>query len=398
MRITPSSELEARIQRLRTAMQREGTDAVMVLQNADLFYFTGSIQSGLLYIPVAGDPLYLVRRHHGRARMESGLLHVLPIDSFRDVPAAIARFGQSPPKTVGLEMDVIPVTLWERIRGIFPDARTTDASPLIREVRMIKSAYEIHILMDAAEQVDKVYRAARELIREGMSDLALSAELEKVARLNGHPGMVRMRSMNGELIFGHLFSGTDSAVPTYTDTPLGGMGVTPAFGQGASYRMIGRNEPVIVDFSGSVDGYLVDQTRLFVIGDLDDQLQHAFDAMRQIQSLMEERAPDRPTWGELYDDCLNRVQELGYGDNFMGPPGSRVSFIGHGIGIEIDEYPFIASGFYARRLEPGMAWAFEPKVVFPGKGAVGIENSYYLALDGTLKRLTRSPDDLVRIP
>jgi len=379
-------------------MESQGIDAVMVLQSADLFYFTGSIQSGVLYIPLTGDPLYLVRRHHGRARMESGLLQVLPIESFRDIPPTIARFGHPAPTLLGLEMDVLPVSLCERVRVLFPDVRVTDASTIIREVRMIKSAYEIHALMDAGDQVDKVYRAAREIVREGMSDLELAAELEKVARLNGHPGMVRMRSFNGELLFGHVFSGTDSAVPTYTDTPLGGMGVTPAFAQGASYRRIERNEPVIVDFSGCVDGYLVDQTRVFVIGELDDRLARGFDAMLAVQSLMEERAPHRPTWGDLYDECLLRVQELGYEEHFMGAAGQRVSFIGHGLGIEIDEYPLIARGFYARKLEPGMVWAFEPKLVFPGSGAVGIENSYYLALDGTLKRLTRSPDELVRLP
>jgi len=111
--------------------------------------------------------------------------------------------------------------------------------------------------------------------------------------------------------------------------------------------------------------------------------------------LMKRMAPQLPSWGEIYDECLSLAVSMGYGDNFMGARGSQVSFIGHGIGIEIDEYPFIARGFHKMNLEPGMAFAFEPKLVFPGEGAVGIENSFYLADDGTLKQLTFSDEKIM---
>jgi Xaa-Pro dipeptidase len=225
--------------------------------------------------------------------------------------------------------------------------------------------------------------------------MELAAELEYVARRDGHLGLIRMRVFNGEMLFGHTFSGTDTAVPAYTDTPLGGVGPSPAFGQGASFKPIARHEPIIVDFAGSVDGHLVDQTRVFALGGVSDRLQRAYDDMVRIQERMKELAPERPTWGALYDECLALAVKLGYADNFMGAPGSQVSFIGHGIGVEIDEYPFIARGFNEMTLEPGMAWAFEPKVVFPGEGAVGIEDTFYLASDGTLKQLTVSPEQLV---
>jgi Xaa-Pro dipeptidase len=197
------------------------------------------------------------------------------------------------------------------------------------------------------------------------------------------------------MIFGHTFSGTDSAVPAYTDTPFGGMGPSPSFGQGASFKPIGRNEPIIVDFAGSCDGYLVDQTRVFALGGLSDRLSRAYDDMRKVQERMKELAPTRPTWGGLYEACRQLAVDLGYADSFMGAKGAQVSFIGHGVGVEIDEFPFIARGFDEQSLEPGMVFAFEPKVVFPGEGAVGIEDTFYLADDGFLKQLTFSPDDLV---
>ncbi len=394
MRITPAVELEYRCRALQQRMAETGLDAVVILQNADLFYFTGSIQSGNLYVPAHGQPLYLVRKDFSRARMESGLKEVLPSSSMRDIPRILADHGYPEPQRIGMELDVLPVNFFERYRQVFPAVVFSDASPQIRKVRMIKTHYEIHALQDAANQADKVYRRAKEVIREGLSDLELAAELEFAARKEGHQGLVRMRGFNAEAFYGQIFSGTDSAVPSYQDSPLGGLGLTPAFGQGAGYKRIARNEPILVDFAGCFDGYLVDQTRMFAIGGLPDRLLRAYDDMLKIQARMMALAEERPSWGRMYDECLALAVTLGYADSFMGNKGARVSFIGHGLGTELDEYPLIAKGFHDMTLEPGMVFAFEPKVVFPGEGAVGIENTFYLTESG-LKQLTHSDQNLV---
>ncbi|KAB0666263.1 aminopeptidase P family protein [Oryzomonas japonica] len=394
MRLTPATELEYRCKMLQNHMAAEGLDAIIIAQNADLFYFTGTVQSGCLYVPAHGQPLYLVRRDAARARMESGLKEVLPFGSPKDIPQLAAGHGYPEPKKIGMEFDVLPVALFERYRKVFPNAQFSDATPLIRLVRMIKSHYEIHLMKDAADQVDKVTRRVRDVLREGMSDLELAAELEHTARLNGHLGLIRMRVFNGEMLFGHTFSGTDSAVPAYTDTPFGGVGPSPCFGQGASYKPISRNEPIIVDFAGSFDGYLVDQTRIFALGGLSDRLRKGYDDMLRVQELMKQIVVVGAPWGEVYDRCLALAVEMGYADSFMGAKGSQVSFIGHGLGVEIDEYPFIARGFQDMTFQVGMAFAFEPKVVFPGEGAVGIENTFYISDEG-LKQLTYSSEELV---
>jgi Xaa-Pro dipeptidase len=326
--------------------------------------------------------------------MESGLKEIVPFLSLKNIPQILAEYGYPEPKRIGMELDVLPVNLFERYRAIYPDAGYVDAAPLIRRLRMIKSSYEIHIMMDAGNQVDKVYRRAREVIREGMTDLELAAELEYVVRREGHPGFIRMRSFNGEMFFGHTFSGADSAVPAFSDTPLGGMGISPSSGQGASYKPIGRNEPIVIDFAGSFDGYLVDQTRVFAIGDVSDRLKKGYDDMLAVQEMMKSLATPGAVWGDIYDACLALAVAQGHADHFMGTRGSQVSFIGHGIGIEVDEYPLIARGFGKDTLEIGMAFAFEPKLVFPGEGAVGIENTFYLSNEG-LKQLTFSDEKMV---
>ncbi len=393
MRITPNTELTDRFRRLQVLMGREGLEAVILAQSADLFYFTGAIQQGLLFIPVSGEPLYLVRKDFGRARMESGLQHLLPLRSPKDLPGVLADFGYSLPQRVGLELDVLPVNFCRRLEAILGDARIEDATPLVREVRAVKSDYEINIMKDAALIADKIYQRAKEVIREGLTDLELAAELEFCARKEGHQGHIRMRGFNSEIFYGHAFSGADSAVPTSTDTPLGGMGLNPSFAQGASYKKIRPGEPITVDFVSCFDGYMVDQTRMFSIGAPDERLVQGFDDMLRIQQLFYEQAGPGVSWGGLYDLCLDAAEKMGYKDHFMGSAGAQVSFVGHGVGVELDEYPFIARGFNERLLERNMTFAFEPKVVFPGLGAVGIENTFWVASEG-LKTLTYSDQAL----
>jgi Xaa-Pro dipeptidase len=132
-----------------------------------------------------------------------------------------------------------------------------------------------------------------------------------------------MRAFNAELFYAHIFSGSDSAVPAYMDTPLGGVGLSPAFGQGAGYKNIGRNEPIIVDFAGCLDGYMVDQTRVFAIGSISERIRRGYDDMLRVQERMKALAVTRATWGYIYDECLALAIELGYADSFMGNKGAR---------------------------------------------------------------------------
>jgi Xaa-Pro dipeptidase len=133
---------------------------------------------------------------------------------------------------------------------------------------------------------------------------------------------------------------------------------------------------------------------VFSVGAPSDRMRRAYDDMLKIQSLMIDVTKVGLSWGELYAVCLKCAVDMGYVDSFMGAKGAQVSFVGHGLGVEIDEYPFIARGFDQMTMEVGMAFAFEPKVVFPGEGAIGIENTFYLSNEG-LKRLTHTSDELV---
>ncbi len=377
----PASELRHRRERLQRLMQASEIDAVVIVQDADLFYFTGTVQAGTLYMPSDGEPLYMVRREIGRARRESPLPNIVPLTSMREMTARIATCGWPPAKRIGFELDTVPVAFFERYRKVLAPREAVDATPLIRRVRAIKSAFEVDLIREAAAQIDRIFRAACGIVREGMTQIELAAELERISRLDGHPGPIRMRAFNGWMSFGHVLAGPDSAVPSYVDTPLGGVGPHAFFGQGASFSRIGRHEPIVVDWGGFAGGYLADQTRIMCIGELPEHLARAYQDMRDVKEQM--KATTRPgiCWSDIYQQAVALAESRGHASRFMGHVGAQVSFVGHGLGIEIDELPFLARGFDDDVLEAGMVFAFEPKVVFPGEGAVGIEDTFQVLPD-----------------
>jgi Xaa-Pro dipeptidase len=389
----PPSEFRSRTRKLQALMAPAGLDAIVLAQSADLYYFTGTIQSGLLYVPGEGEPVYFVRRDATRARRESPLEQIVAFRSMKEVLAGLSNLGIRAPRSVGYELDVLPVAFHERYRQTFGAAQSVDASPLVRRTRMFKSELEIVEMRRATDQADRIFQAACKLLRVGMTELELAAELEHQARVEGHPGLVRMRSFNGAMLYAHIISGPDSALPSHLDTPLGGAGPHASFGQGAGHRRIQAHEPVIVDWGGSVNGYLADQTRILSVGELPIHLRRAYADMLEVQALMLEIVRPGVSWGEVYDRCLELAHELGHAERFMGAKGSQVSFIGHGLGIEIDEPPYLARGFTEDFLATGMTFAFEPKVVFLAEGAIGIENTWVLRETGP-ERLTHSVEAL----
>ena len=393
MRITPFAELNARQVALQKRLKEKNIDGTILLQNSDLFYFTGSIQRGLLYVPAEGEPIYLVVKDYNRAISESELHHIFNVDSVRVLPFKLQELGLNIPRCIGMEFDVLPVQQFRRYQKLFSAAEMVDVSPLVRSVRSIKSAYELKIMQDCASIAEKTYEYAKNIISVGVTDLEASAELERFARKNGHQGVIRFRSFNSELYFGHIFSGSDSAVPAYLDAPLGGVGLNPAVGQGAGYKRIKEGEPIIIDFIIAYDGYLVDQTRTMSVGPLPAVLQQAYVDMLKVQERLCAIAIPGASWGDIYQQCYSLADELGYRDNFMGASGAQVSFIGHGIGIEVDEYPFIAKGFDDQILEENMTFAFEPKAVYPGTGAVGVENTWRVTATG-LEKITFANEEL----
>ncbi len=385
-----AAELQKRIEKLQNAMAARGMDGVLVVQKTDLFYFSGTGQQGWLYVPVEGDPVLMVVKDYKRAQEESSLLNIEFIGSAKKIPGVLGEYGFVIPSLLGMELDVLPVNLFNLYCRIFDKAEVVDISTEIRLIRAVKSDFEIAKIKDAARLSDKLAAKVPDLLVAGKSEIELAGELEGYARSLGHQGIVRMRLWGSELFFGHLLSGPGAAVASYLASPTGGEGVSVLVAQGAGYRKIGKGEPVLVDYVFAKEGYLSDHARIFSIGEIADELKVAHEAMLEIQEIVKKLARPGVETGALYSEMIELAAGKGYADFFMGVGESRIRFTGHGLGLELDEFPFIAKG-QKLTLAEGMVIALEPKVIFPGKGVVGIENTHLVAAEG-LQPLTKYPD------
>jgi Xaa-Pro aminopeptidase len=209
-------------------------------------------------------------------------------------------------------------------------------------------------------------------------------------------GLMRVRGYNQEIITGMIGAGAAAAMPTYFDGPAGGEGLGAASPQSSGTRSIGTDEPILIDIGCCIGGYVIDQTRTAVIGELPDDLRQAYELSEAVLRETEARLKPGTICEDLYAAALEQVQSAGLSDHFMGFGADQVKFLGHGIGLEIDELPVLARGFrYA--LEPGMVIAIEPKFTFPGRGVVGIENTYAITETG-FEKLTVSREGIAAVP
>ena len=389
---TPDSEIENRIRGLQRILVQKGLDAALILQRVDLFYFTGTIQQASLYVPAAGEPLLMVNKTLARARAESSIGRIRPLSSVKRIPEELKLSGIPMPRRIGFELDVLPTNLYFSYRDLFAGAEIVDLSTDIRLLRSVKSPYEIELIREAARYSDRVAAWVPDFLREGVTEIELAGRIEAEARRMGHQGIVRMRLWGSELFYGHLLSGPSGAVPSFLASPTGGNGVSPAVAQSAGFRPIRRHEPVLVDYVFVYRGYISDHARIFAIGRLPDELVQAHRAMLDLQDRIKIAAKPGVVSGSMYDLGLDFAKTLGYSDHFMGVGAERIRFVGHGVGLELDEFPFLNAG-QRLELQEGMVIALEPKVIFPGKGVVGIENTHVVTKDG-LEQLGKYPDEI----
>lgn len=378
MNFTPKSEIENRISNFQQKLNR--LDGAIIVLNSDMFYFTGTVQNAYLYIPACGDPVLMVRRSLRRAQEESSLKNIVPIKHPREIPEILSAFGYVNQTRVGLELDVLPVNIFTTYQKIFPGVEFSDISPAVKEIRAVKSSYEIELLRDALRVIDKAFAAVPAFLQAGMSEIELAALFEAELRKRGYAGGCKMRAFNQDFFYGNICTGNSGGYANYFDGPVGGAGVAASHPQGAGWKRINRNEVVYIDYTCIIDGYTGDQTRVFCMGELASRLVKAFDDALLIQAeIIKNIKPGTPA-EEPYLLAVKMAEELGYKDNFMGYQADQVKFIGHGIGLELDESPILAKGIKTP-IVPGMTFALEPKFVFP-EGAIGTENSFVMTEKG----------------
>jgi len=389
---TMETDIAARLKNLKTRLSDMGVDGALILDKVSLYYLTGTDQDAHLWVPVQGQPLLMVRKSLARAEKDALVAPLLPLPSLSHLAPLIQDHTGGIPGRIGLEMDILPALFYEKYRKLFPRSRFIDISPAVRLIRMRKSPVEQSHIRKAAAVADRLFEKVPDFLRESKTETDLALRAEAFYRSQGHPGLVRTRAFNSECHYGHIMAGKGAAEASNAPGPTGGRGLGPFFSQGAGSHKIGKNESIVVDYAASVSGYIADQTRIYVLGTLPEKFHRAYRVMVEVQDTIAEKGRPGVRAKDLYHLALDIVEKNGLTKGFMGYP-DPVPFVGHGLGLEIDEWPVIGNN-NGIRLEEGMALALEPKVVFPGEGVVGIENTFIVTQNG-LERLCRFPDDIV---
>jgi Xaa-Pro aminopeptidase len=398
--LTPRSELDERLGRLQDAMRREGLDGVFATQNADVFYLSGIVQQAQVYVPGAGNAVVMVRKHRGRALDSSTLdaAGIVGVRSLRELAGLVEGAGGRP-RRIGFELDTLPVSTFNAFARALDGlgAELVDASAVFRQVRSVKSEFELAQIRRAGVVGEAGYRAALAAAREGVSEAELAADVEAAQRRAGHSGTLRIRFYGQEMHMGHLLAGPSGGVASFMNSPTGGVGIGPWAPYGAGAGKIRRGEPLYLDYPGEWGGYIADMTRVMFIGECPAFWRDGYEAMLEVERHLEREVKPGLTSGDVFELSLSKARELGYADFFMGPPdevspGQKVAFIGHGVGLELDELPPLQKGTTWPILE-GMVLAIEPKLIYPGRGAIGIEDTYVVTPEG-LRPLTPTTREL----
>jgi Xaa-Pro aminopeptidase len=387
-------EITNRVKRFQSLLREKEVDGAIIVQSTDLYYLIGTDQNGLLWVPADGEPILLVRKSYERALHDAFVENIVPLKSLSLVPDYIRNHSGSMPGRIGLEMDVLPTRLYLSYRELFPLAELVDVSTLIRSVRMVKSQREISLITKAAEIADELFQRVPELLKESDTETDLALRAEAFYRSQGHPGICPMRAFNVRNVYGHILAGASAAMPSASPGPTGGPGAGPFYSHGAGRGKIKPHEPVLFDYASNVEGYISDQSRIYCLGALPEKFHQAHRVMIEVQQAVARDGKPGTRAGDLYALALEVARKAGLSAGFMGYP-QPVPFVGHGLGLELDEWPLIGRNS-EHVLAAGMVIALEPKVIFPQEGVVGVENTFVVT-DHGMEKLNRYPDDIVMI-
>jgi Xaa-Pro dipeptidase len=369
------------MERFRTRMDTAHPDweLCVIFSRINQYYFTGTMQDGVLFIPRRREPELFVRRSYERASDESLFPAIRPMGSYRDAAALV----KAVPNTVYLETEVVTLALLERFRKYFPVKNMRSADTEIAKTRSVKSAYEIQRM----ERAGAIHRSVLEegipeMLREGMTEAEFGAEVYSLMVSEGHHGIVRFGMFQTEIEVGQLGFGDSSIYPAAFDGPGGCRGIGPAAPVlGSQTRTLMKGDLVFIDNACGFEGYQTDKTMTYMFRkSLPEEAVAAHGQCVGLQDRMAAMLKPGVTPSQIYTAVYESLPP-GFLENFMGFGNRRASFLGHGTGLQVDEFPVILKGA-EDPLEEGMAIALEPKKGIKGIGMVGIENTFMVTPGG----------------
>jgi Xaa-Pro aminopeptidase len=380
-------DLFFRQKRVQRAIRKTGAEGLLLTTDVNIYYMTGLVFNGYYYLPVDDDPLLFVKRPGGLSGER-----LFSIRKPEQIPDIFVSNGRKLPKNVLLETDEISYNECMRLQNIFHLENTDNATTFMRRIRMVKTPWEIGQLRLSADRHAATYARIPDCYRPGMTDLRLQAEIELQMRLHGSIGVFRVFGPNMNIFMGSLLTGENAETPSPFDFALGGGGQTAFCPIGANGTLLKEGRAIMVDMAGNYTDYLTDMTRVYSIGTLPEPAYRAHQVSLEIQDAVEVAAKPGMACADLYNLAYSIVERAGLTGYFMGTK-QQAKFVGHGIGLEINEPPVLAPRS-KDVLEPNIAFALEPKFVIPQVGAVGIENSF-LVTDTGIEKLTSFKEDII---
>lgn len=385
------NELLLRLSKVKDAMELSGIDTALISNNANIFYLTGRVFSGYVMISLDSSlPTLFVKR----PVTLSGDV-VVPIHKPENIAEHLAASGKALPAKIGLELGRISYSTALRLQKALGASELADAGTALTIARSTKTAVEVEMIRTSGLRHAAVYRRIPSLFHEGMTDIELQIEIERLSRIEGCLGQFRIAGDEMEMHMGSVLTGPNADTPSPFDFAMGGAGIDPSLPVGADGSVIRTGSSVMVDMNGNFTGYMTDMTRCYSCGTLPT---HALDAHRLSIDICHEIAHRGQPGTEakaLYELAATMAEKAGLASNFMGHR-QHAGFVGHGIGIEVNELPVIAPRSHAI-LQPGNVIAIEPKFVLPGVGAVGIENTYLVKDGGSMESLTQAPEEIIQL-
>jgi Xaa-Pro aminopeptidase len=368
-------DLKLRWARLQACVRLAGADALVVGANVNLFYLSGRIFMGYVYLPAEGAPWFFVRRPCGLTGPK-----VIEIRKPEQIAEILAAAGEALPKTLLLEGDELTFSEWSRLSAVFAGASAANGSGALRQCRAVKTPYEVRIMKKTGSRHAAVVSQFASVYEPGMTDQAWSIEMFRQMLKAGSLGLFRIAGSSMEGFMGTILAGDNGGAVSPYDFALGGAGLDPSLPVGQSGVALNAGMSVMVDIAGNFYGYLTDCTRTFAIGQLAPKAREAHQLSIDIQRAVASSGVPGARCEDLYNLALKMAADAGFADGFMGL-SQKAKFIGHGTGLVINEQPVLG----ARSkdiLEADMCIALEPKFVIPGTGAVGVEDTFLVTPSG----------------
>lgn len=381
----PKQELDNRLSALRSSLSvyDPAWEMVLISNKINLYYLTGTMQDGILIItPDAAT--FWVRRYLPRAEEESLFEDLRPMKSFR-----VLEGSYPVPQHAYIECKTASITWLNMVRKYLPFPSYKDITPILTTLRAQKSAYELNCMRRAGEIHEEVLeRIAPTLLSTGISEAVLCTDIYRAFLSRGAMGISRFNQLHGEDVLGLCSFSENALRVTAFDGPDGNAGTClamPAIGD--NKRLLREGDLILLDIPSGIDGYHTDKSVVFFYGDIQkhpaaEKIRRAYDFCAQFEQKVAEKMVAGAIPEEIFLSLWPTVPEE-FAEGFMN--GGK--FLGHSIGLVMDESPVLARGFHTP-LTPGMTFAVEPKIALPGIGVVGTENTYEIQSAGAAQALT----------